>query len=184
MLLRFLLATVGIVLVLGPLGLLLWERIVFWLHARSMHRLPPHYEAWRKANILPRGKRVEGIYSAPMRLCDAEKRIPDEYIVYLDRGHTLEDHQRIVGDVVDLQQVIGTTFPVTNGLFYTAKLQNAALNAVRADVGVEMLECQFESHIVEGVEPDDEPEEMSLSEWDERAAMLAKSEERIEAKKE
>ena len=91
-----------------------------------------------------------GPYQAPLR-CDgpSEDLDPEWYFVYLHHGCSLEKHKRAVGEGVDFDSTIEIVFPEDEGLglCYSAKLNDTALGAVRADLVVDMLECQYEFHL-------------------------------------
>lgn len=67
--------------------------------------------------------------------------------MYLHRGYSLLQHKHTVGDLVDLDQAIDDETPVSGGgtvfeQFYSAHLNEAALAAVRADLGVDLVACE------------------------------------------
>lgn len=88
--------------------------------------------------------RIEGDYQAPLHLCDSPARIPHEYIVFLRLGYTLKEHKLIIGEGADLDSIIIFPEEGMHPLYYAATLQNASLTAVRADVGVDLVECNRE----------------------------------------
>lgn len=88
---------------------------------------------------------------APLRLCDDPMRVPNEYFVFLQSGYSLEHHKQAVGNGTDLGSAITHVFPETesHGLYYCAELHDASLVAVRADFGVDMVECNLEAFLIE-----------------------------------
>ena len=94
--------------------------------------------------------RIMNDYEAPLHLCDSPTRLPHKYIVFLHLGYLLEQHKQAVGDRADLDSAITYIFPETAsyGLYYSAELHNASLAAVRADIGVDMVECNLEVHVI------------------------------------
>lgn len=84
-------------------------------------------------------------YKAPLRLCDLKSRVPNSYVVFLHFGYGLETHEKVVGNGVDWDNAIKFVFEETKdyGLYYSAKLDEEALAAVRADIGVDMVECDL-----------------------------------------
>lgn len=94
--------------------------------------------------------RIMNDYEAPLHLCDSPTRVPHEYIVFLHFGYSLEQHKQAVGNGADLDSAITNIFPETtnHGLYYNAELPNASLAAVRADIGVDMVECNSEVYLI------------------------------------
>jgi hypothetical protein len=90
-------------------------------------------------------------YKAPLHLCDLKSRVPDSYVVFLHFGYGLETHQRVVGNGVDWDDAIQFVFEETknHGLYYSAKLDKEGLTAVRADIGVDMVECDLYAELIE-----------------------------------
>ena len=81
------------------------------------------------------------MYEAPLRHCDGDI-VPNRYIVFLARGNSLEQHKRVLGDDVDLDSAITNIFDSDPGqIHYGAELHTGALAAVRADPGVDFVEC-------------------------------------------
>lgn len=93
-----------------------------------------------------------GPYQAPMIACDVptEEIVHQSYIVFLHQGCSLEQHKRAVAEGADLDSAIISVFPETDyhGLYYRAKLDDDALATVRADVVVDMVECNRKVHLV------------------------------------
>lgn len=90
-------------------------------------------------------------YEAPLHLCDSRTLVPRQYAVFLHSGYSLEEHKQAVGNGADLNSSITNVFPerADHGLYYTAELHNASLDAVRADTGVDMVECDSELYLVD-----------------------------------
>lgn len=82
-------------------------------------------------------------YEAPLRNCESPDMIPGEYIVYLKRGYSLEQHEETIG--IDLSSSVEGTFPEDSrhGFIYGGKLSDAVLEAVRNDAGVNFVECDL-----------------------------------------
>lgn len=83
---------------------------------------------------------------------------PGSYCVFLHQGCSLEKHKLAVGEEADIESKIRHIFPETrnHGLYYCAdNVDDVTLDAVRADIIVDMIECDrspeisFESEIVE-----------------------------------
>lgn len=90
-------------------------------------------------------------YEAPLHLCDSLTLVPHKYIVFLHFGYSLKEHKQAVGNDTDLDSGITNIFPETanHGLDYAANLKKASLDAVRADIGVDMVECESEVYLVD-----------------------------------
>lgn len=92
----------------------------------------------------------QGPYEAPLRIYQSPDVIPGSYVVYLERGHTLEQHLRFVG--IDLKPLMdGDPFPENSrlGLVYCAELDDATLAMVRRDTGVNLVECNLKPEPVD-----------------------------------
>lgn len=86
----------------------------------------------------------QGPYEAPLRICQSPDVIPESYVVYLERGHTLEQHMQFVG--IDLKPLMdGDPFPENSrlGIVYCAELDATTLAMVRRDTGVSFVECNL-----------------------------------------
>ncbi len=106
-------------------------------------------------------------YEAPLHLCDSvNDPVPHSYFIFLHMGYTLEQHAQAVGHGTDLNSDIEHIFPETDrhGLYYSVELDDASLDLVRADIGVDMVECNMRVWLVDSVyeadagfvyEPDD-----------------------------
>lgn len=92
-------------------------------------------------------------YEAPLHGCDNSYNdvVPQSYNVFLHQGYSLGDHKQTVIGTVDLDTTIEIVFPETarHGLYYSSELDDNALAAVRADMGVEMVECNRRVTLVE-----------------------------------
>ena len=103
----------------------------------------------------PFSTRIVGDYMAPMRYCDdPERAVPEEYFVYLHSGYELEQHKQAIGADARavLEKAITNTFleDVNYGPYYAAMgLQNATLDAVRADIGVDLVQCMPQIYLIE-----------------------------------
>ena len=80
---------------------------------------------------------------APLYSCDrpSEWIVPDDYIVYLHRGYSLEDHQRTVGDALPVGSIESVSRVYRSTVFYRAKLDRSSLHAIRSDPRVDFVEC-------------------------------------------
>ena len=97
-------------------------------------------------------------YQAPLLLCQEPSVLPDQYWVILHHGHSLEQHKRAVGNGTDLDSAIQTFIQEheeheSQGAFYFADLNNADLAAVRADIGVDFVECNMPIVSIMDVDP-------------------------------
>lgn len=93
-----------------------------------------------------------GPYEAPLHACDnPEEVVPQKYTVFLHAGYSLEQHKQTVGDAVDFESAIRHIFPETSrhGLYYDGTLNDSELAAVRADLGVDMVECVGKVHLID-----------------------------------
>ena len=84
-------------------------------------------------------------YQAPLRGCDDDDHRPiaQSYEVLLHPGHTLEEHKRAIGVAAAYLDIL-FKFPETHGqgIYYRCdRLDDNALAAVRADIGVDKVEC-------------------------------------------
>lgn len=89
-------------------------------------------------------------YKAPLLSCDDPKEVvPDEYQVFLHQGYLLDDHKALVGDAVDFDSAtrIFMNETASHGLINRAHFDKDALTAVRADVGVDLVECDTWSYL-------------------------------------
>ena len=82
-------------------------------------------------------------HQAPLRPCEIEDKRPHEYVVTLAPGVSLEEHKERVGN--GLPDVITRVFDRLhrNNVFNNAKLGAELLDAVRADPGVELVNCDI-----------------------------------------
>lgn len=88
-------------------------------------------------------------YTAPMLGCDHPKEvIPDEYQVFLHKGYSLDHHMAVVGEAVDFDSAtrIFMNETATHGLLHRARLDKDALAAVRADIGVYLVNCEARAY--------------------------------------
>jgi hypothetical protein len=76
-----------------------------------------------------------GDYQAPLLHQFGGEVVPNTYSVKLHPGYSMEEHVRFVG--AELQRSI--TFEFRHGPGYHAELDEAMLQAVRADVGVDRV---------------------------------------------
>ena len=77
-----------------------------------------------------------------------EDRDPDGYIVYLAPSYSLEQHKETVGSGADLDAAIEFLFDDVrpDQIYYIAKLDEGSLAAVRADLGVVYVECDWKAY--------------------------------------
>jgi hypothetical protein len=91
-----------------------------------------------------------GSYEAPILGCDEpeEDVVKDSYQVFLHKGYSLGQHKMTVGSAVDLATAIRNILNETasHGLYYDATLDENALAAVRADIGVDLVICDVRAH--------------------------------------
>jgi hypothetical protein len=80
----------------------------------------------------------------------SEDIIANSYIVFLHWGYSLAEHKQTVSDI-DLDPLIKIIFEETanHGLYYSVELEEGALEVVRADWGVDMVECDRRAHLIE-----------------------------------
>jgi hypothetical protein len=83
---------------------------------------------------------------APSRNADLPSQaiIPDQYLVYLEPGYTLEDHKRTIGDDALPDGSITRVRDLATdryGVYYTAHLNTSSLDTIRLDPGVQLVEC-------------------------------------------
>jgi len=94
-------------------------------------------------------------YKAPVTNPDippAEK-VPGSYVFYMRQGHSIEDHKATVRHVVDLDQHIRRIFtdmpPGRQTMYSAHDISEAALDAIRADYAIRMVECDVKVHVPE-----------------------------------
>lgn len=78
--------------------------------------------------------------------------MPDSYFIFLHFGYVLETHKRVVGNGVDWVAAVRFVSEETknHGLYYSAELDEEGLTAVRADIGVDMVECDLYAELIAG----------------------------------
>jgi hypothetical protein len=84
---------------------------------------------------------TSGKYKAPLH-CDQENVVPDQYVVYLAKGYSMEHHKHIVGQALqdaNVLVVFDDLFP--DKICYSVKLDAESLTTIRGDRGVELVEC-------------------------------------------
>jgi hypothetical protein len=95
---------------------------------------------------------------APLRSCDDDDIIPDDYVVYLHYGYSFEDHERTIDNAFDLEGAIrkangqGTDADASHLArygSYSAILDSLGLAAVRADPGVDAVACNSWVYLIE-----------------------------------
>lgn len=85
-------------------------------------------------SIRPNGK-------APMHHCDLDI-VPGSYMVLLSRGISLAAHMEAIGRGAELDAAMGRHHSSDMGqIYYSAHFSDSLLEAVRADSGVEKVEC-------------------------------------------
>jgi hypothetical protein len=106
------------------------------------------YLAWRR--VLYESPGIMGSYQATLQ-CEGpnEDLVLEAYMVYLHHGCSLEEHKRAVGEGADLDSAIRLVFLEVEpyGFCYDAKLNDNALAAVRSDLVVDMIECQYVARV-------------------------------------
>lgn len=127
----------------------------------------------------------EYVYRAPLHHCgdSAPRDVEGEYTVYLHRGYGLEQHKHALRGHVDLDQSISDVFRPSGGLWelnYEAHLNETSLAAVRADLGVDLVECPSMGYLIEGIESKEQLSDEELNRMVEYADCLFRRDE-IEA---
>lgn len=112
-------------------------------------------------------------YKAPLLLADEATRIENEYFVFLHHGYSMEEHKQAIGNSTNLELAITHIFPESgmHGLFYNAHLDDASLAAVRADIGVDVVEYDTQGFFIGDVAPP-LPYDYYKAEVDELEALL------------
>lgn len=76
--------------------------------------------------------------------CEWPTVIQESFCVFLHHGCSLEEHKRTVGQQINLDSKIKHIFPETrnHGLYYCAdRVDDVTLSAIRAELVVDMIEC-------------------------------------------
>lgn len=91
-------------------------------------------------------------YRAPLHNCDYESLVPNSYVIYLTPGHSLEKHSEAVGK--DIKPFVHHVFDMyTEKVVYVGRpVDGGLLEAIRADEGVELVECEDEPQLDDGLE--------------------------------
>ena len=161
------------------------RRIRNYLENRRLHSPFCGSLEWRRLLYGPHtGHKY--VWTAPLECnSEADAVVPERYTVYLHRGYSLLQHKHTLRDLVDLDQAIDHEVPGSGPdkvfeTFYSARLNEAALAAVRADLGVDMVACEQNVYLDTGPEnsstqADEVIERMTehaecLDRWDEIAA--------------
>lgn len=78
--------------------------------------------------------------------------MPASYFVFLHFGYDLEMHKTVVGNDVDWNNAIKSVVEENerHGVRYTAELDEEDLTAIRADIGVDMVECDLYAELIAG----------------------------------
>ena len=78
--------------------------------------------------------------------------MPDSYFVRLHFGYDLETHKKVVGNGVDWNDAVKSVAEENerHGVYYIAELDEEDLTAVRADIGVDMVECDLYAELIAG----------------------------------
>lgn len=98
------------------------------------------------------------VWTAPLECNgDPDPELPDRYTVYLHSGYSLSQHKHTLRDLVDLDQAIDHETPVSGEgrlfeHFYSAHLNDTALAAARADLGVDLVACERNVYLDMGPE--------------------------------
>lgn len=87
---------------------------------------------------------MRGPYEAPLLYCDIGDPILGDYTVFLARGYSLEQHQKVIG--IDLSSSIQRVFRLPEGIDYGAKLDDSTLATIREDTGVNFVQCDQRPH--------------------------------------
>ncbi|TVY27984.1 hypothetical protein LHYA1_G003487 [Lachnellula hyalina] len=93
-----------------------------------------------------------GTYRAPLHNCDYESLVPNSYVIYLTPGHSLEQHSEAVGK--DMKPLVHHVFDMyTEKVVYVGRpVDGSLLEAIRADEGVELVECEDEPQLDDELE--------------------------------
>ena len=98
-------------------------------------------------------------YQAPLHGGDNPHRIPDNYMVHLKSGYTLEQHKRHIN--LDASSAETIRVIILSKIVDFARLNAEVLAVVRGDPGVELVECNMYIYL-----PDCEPSDSKLVECD------------------
>jgi hypothetical protein len=80
-------------------------------------------------------------YQAPIEACGDASVIPDSYVIWLFPDVSMEEHSGAVGRDMRIFRR-SQIFDDEDGIVYTVQnLDDDVLNAVRADRGVQLVEC-------------------------------------------
>ena len=85
--------------------------------------------------------------------CEWPDVIQGAYFIFLHHGCTLEEHTETVGKQANLDWKITHVFPGADhhGLCYTVEeIDDVALDAIRTDIVVDMIECNRSPKAIEG----------------------------------
>jgi hypothetical protein len=91
-------------------------------------------------------------YTAPITGCDGtpEDIVEDSYRIYLHRGYSIEQHKTLVIEGgVDWDSCFGRVQlneTLSHGLVYRGTFDKDALAIVRADIGVDLVNCDKRLH--------------------------------------
>ena len=81
-----------------------------------------------------------GEYQAPLH-GGQENVVPDQYVVYLAKGYSMEQHKHTVGQALqesDVLVVFDNLFP--DKICYSVNMDAESLSVIRGDRGVELVE--------------------------------------------
>ncbi|GIZ49252.1 hypothetical protein CKM354_001228400 [Cercospora kikuchii] len=135
-----------------------WIVVGVLLHSYAMAALmrPDLTILWRSATGLVHP------YRAPLNFCDKSYMVPKEYHVQLRPECSLEEHWRRMG--LDTANIVNITpqnpwFPTA---YHAQGIDDSVLDAIRADIMVDMVKCHREWSASDG-----ETRELVDTPWDE-----------------
>lgn len=114
----------------------------------------PHFALLRR-RALYQSRALMSAYRAPMVGCERTGVIEGSYFVFLHCGCSLDKHNQTIGNNVDITSKIRRVYPETpgHGLYYWAEdIDETALEAIRSDIVVDMIECNRALDMSDGVE--------------------------------
>lgn len=79
-------------------------------------------------------------YQAPLLNCEDPNRDPDYFMVCLAPGYSLKKHKETVTGV-DFDAIVEFVLDIPDQVIYSAKLADDSLAEIRADVGVDVVQC-------------------------------------------